>query len=112
MGYAKLCLDRFVRKEFIPVFERWLYFGALRILNRISSDKPLRQGSVAMRRSLAVSLRNTQNTDHICSSAKRKQAFASLRGFMTDFAYLRGSRTPLTPRHPTRSHRPPRPAPR
>lgn len=67
MNYAEPCLDQFVRKEFIPVFERWLYFGALRILNRVSSDKPLRQGSVALRRSLAVSPHNTWYTAAACA---------------------------------------------
>jgi hypothetical protein len=38
MGYAEPCFDQFVCKVYVPVFERWLYFKALRIPNRVSSD--------------------------------------------------------------------------
>jgi hypothetical protein len=56
MRYAAPCFDLFVRKEFIPVFERWLVFEALRIPILCPATSYCGKGALHRLRSLAAVL--------------------------------------------------------
>ena len=56
MRYAAPCFDLFVRKEFIPVFERWLVFEAQRIPVLCPATSYCDKGVLHRLRSLAAVL--------------------------------------------------------